>query len=127
MKENIKLLKALADDTRFKIIKSLLDREKCVCEIVPYVKKTQPTVSFHLSNLEDAGVLESRREGKKIFYKIKDKRVYDVFKAISFPDKQYGKNLVKKKGVLKIAKKGLDEKLNAKFEIKSAVEAKNEN
>ena len=82
MKENIKLLKALADDTRFKIVKYLLDGEKCVCEIFPYVKKTQSTVSFHLGNLEDAGVLESRREGKKIFYKIKDKMVCDVFKAL---------------------------------------------
>jgi DNA-binding transcriptional ArsR family regulator len=32
--------------------------------------------------LEDVGVLESRREGKKIFYKIKDKRVCDIFKAL---------------------------------------------
>jgi ArsR family transcriptional regulator len=82
MGKDIKLLKALADETRFKIIEFLLDGEKCVCEIFPYVKRTQSTVSIHLGNLEDAGVLESRREGKKIFYKIKDKRVCDVFKAL---------------------------------------------
>ena len=82
MEENIKLLKALADDTRFKIIEYLLESEKCVCEIFPYVKRTQSTVSIHLGNLEDAGVLESRREGKKIFYKIKDKRVCDIIKAL---------------------------------------------
>jgi len=85
MKENIELLKALADDTRFKIIEYLLGGEKCVCEIFPYVKRTQSTVSTHLGNLEDAGVLESRREGKKIFYKIKDKRVCDIFKALGNP------------------------------------------
>jgi ArsR family transcriptional regulator len=82
MDNKLKLLKALADETRFKIVGFLLDGEKCVCEIFPYVNRTQSTVSIHLGNLEDAGVLESRREGKKIFYKIKDKRVCDVFKAL---------------------------------------------
>ena len=85
MKEHIELLKALADDTRFKIIEYLLGGEKCVCEIFPYVKRTQSTVSTHLGNLEDAEVLESRREGKRIFYKIKDKRVCDIFKALGNP------------------------------------------
>jgi len=82
MNNNLNLLKALADETRLKIIEFLLEGEKCVCEIFPYVKRTQSTVSIHLGNLEDAGILESRREGKKIFYKIKDKRVCDVFKAL---------------------------------------------
>ena len=82
MKEHIEFLKALADETRFKIVEYLLEGERCVCEIFPYVKRTQSTVSIHLGNLEDAGVLESRREGKKIFYKIKDKRVCDVLKAL---------------------------------------------
>lgn len=82
MKENIELLKALADDTRFKIVEYLLKGERCVCEIFPYVKRTQSTVSIHLGNLENIGVLKSRREGKKIFYDIKDKRVYNVFKSL---------------------------------------------
>ena len=82
MKESLELLKALADETRFKIVGYLLEGEKCVCNIFPYVKRTQSTVSIHLGNLEDAGILESRREGKKIFYKIKDKRVCAVFKAL---------------------------------------------
>ena len=82
MKERIELLKAMSDNTRFKILEFLLKEEKCVCEIFPHVKRTQSTVSIHLNNLEEAGVLESRREGKKIFYKIKDKRVCDVLKAL---------------------------------------------
>ena len=82
MRESIKLLKAMSDETRFKILEFLLGGEKCVCKIFPHVQRTQSTVSIHLGNLEDAGVLESRRESKKIFYKIKDKRVYDIFKAL---------------------------------------------
>jgi len=80
--KKLTLLKSLADETRLKIVTFLIDGERCVCEIFPYVKKTQSTVSIHLGNLEDAGVLESRRNGKKIFYKIKDIRVCDIFKAL---------------------------------------------
>lgn len=82
MKEKLKILKALSDGTRLKIVKFLLDGEKCVCEIFPYVKRTQSTVSIHLGKLESWGILKSRRDGKKIFYSIKDCRVYDIFKAL---------------------------------------------
>lgn len=82
MKQKIELLKAMADETRFIILDFLLSGEKCVCEIFPHVKRTQSTVSIHLNNLEDAGILESRREGKKIYYKIKNLMVVDIFKAL---------------------------------------------
>lgn len=82
MREEIKVLKSLSDGTRFKIVEFLLDGEKCVCQIFPYVKRTQSTVSIQLGKLEDWGILKSRREGKKIFYSISDMRVYDVFKAL---------------------------------------------
>jgi len=81
-KERIKILKALSDETRLKIVEFLLDGEKCVCEIFPHVKRTQSTVSIQLGKLEDAGILKSKREGKKIFYSISDLRVVDVFKAL---------------------------------------------
>jgi len=82
MKESLKILKALSDRTRLNIVEFLLDGEKCVCEIFPYVKRTQSTVSIQLGKLEDAGILKSRRDGKKIFYSISDMRVVDVFKAL---------------------------------------------
>ncbi len=79
--KSITILKALADETRLKILELLLNREKCVCEIFPKVKRTQSTVSSQLRKLEKAGLIRSRREGKKIFYKIKDNRVKKIFKA----------------------------------------------
>jgi ArsR family transcriptional regulator len=81
-KETIKILKALGDETRLKIIKYLLNGEKCVCEIFPYVKRTQSTVSIQLKVLEKAGILSSRREGKKVYYKIKDKRINKILRII---------------------------------------------
>lgn len=83
-KEALQILKALSDETRLKIVEFLLGGEKCVCEIFPYVKRTQSTVSIQLGKLESLGVLESKRMGKKIFYRIKNRRVCDVFKALGY-------------------------------------------
>jgi ArsR family transcriptional regulator len=83
-KETIKILKALGDETRLKIIKYLLNGEKCVCEIFPHIKRTQSTTSIQLSVLEKAGIVESKRKGKKVFYKIKDYRICNVFKALGY-------------------------------------------
>ncbi len=83
----LELFKAISDRTRFKIIKFLLDgREKCVCDIIPYTNRKQSTVSIHLSNLDDAGILESRKDGRKVFYRICDKRVFGIFKALGYPE-----------------------------------------
>jgi DNA-binding transcriptional ArsR family regulator len=81
MKETLDLLKALSDGTRLKIVEFLLDGEKCVCEIFPHVKRTQSTVSIQLSTLEKAGIVESRRDGKRIYYRIKDTRVRGILIA----------------------------------------------
>lgn len=83
-KKPITILKALADETRLKILELLLDGERCVCEIFPKVERTQSTVSTQLAKLEKAGLIESRREGKKIFYRIKDPVVCDIFKALGY-------------------------------------------
>lgn len=82
MNETLRILKALSDETRLKIVEFLLDGEKCVCEIMPYVNRTASTVSLQLTKLENAGIVESRRDGKRIYYKIINHSVCDVFKAL---------------------------------------------
>ena len=84
MKKELQILKALADETRLNIVEFLLEGEKCVCEIFPHVKRTQSTTSIQLDVLRKAGILDSRKEGKKVYYFISDKRVYEVFKALGF-------------------------------------------
>ncbi|EHQ36328.1 transcriptional regulator, ArsR family [Methanoplanus limicola DSM 2279] len=78
----IKLLKALADETRIKIVQCLMDGERCACAIVPAVGKAQPTVSRHLRILEEAGVLESRRAGVNIWYKIRSKQTIQIMEIL---------------------------------------------
>jgi ArsR family transcriptional regulator len=84
MEKMLRILKALSDETRLRIIELLLDGEKCVCEIFPKVGRTQSTVSIQLGKLEDWKILTSRREGKKIFYRIKDVSICNVFKALGY-------------------------------------------
>lgn len=83
MKQKIKLLKALADETRIRIIQCLLDEEKCACSVVPSVNRAQPTVSQHLRILEEAGILESRRVGVNIWYKMKSKETKEIMRILN--------------------------------------------
>lgn len=96
--KRLKILKMLADETRFRILELLLNGEACVCEIFPKVKKTQSTVSIHLGKLERAGLIESRREGKKVFYKIKDATVCNIFRALECKKRLLEKGCYGKQG-----------------------------
>lgn len=87
MKKHLMLFKALSDETRYKIIEPLLDKERCVCEIYPYVKRTQPTVSVQLAKLESWGIIKSRRDGKKVYYNITNRAVYDLFNVLGIRKK----------------------------------------
>lgn len=83
MDDSLKIFKALSDETRLKIVRFLLEQEKCVCEIVPHVKRTQSTVSIQLAKLETMGILSSRREGKSVFYKLKNKKVREILHCLN--------------------------------------------
>ena len=69
------IFKALGDKTRYRIVVALLDGELCACELPKIVNRAQPTVSLQLKCLSKAGVVSSRRDGKKIIFKIADPRV----------------------------------------------------
>ncbi len=84
MKEMLKIFKALSDETRLKIVESLLDGEKCVCEIVPLTKRSQPTVSIQLAKLENLGIVKSRREGRSVYYRLADPKVRKILSKADF-------------------------------------------
>lgn len=65
-----RFFKALADETRLRILKLLEVREMCVCEVMVALDLTQPTASHHLGLLENAGFVKGRKEGKWVFYRI---------------------------------------------------------
>ncbi len=70
MKKLASIYKALGDETRLEIINMLCGKELCVCDIIDACDKSQPAISHHLKILKQAGLLEDRRDGKWIFYRI---------------------------------------------------------
>ncbi|MDD4112787.1 MAG: metalloregulator ArsR/SmtB family transcription factor, partial [Herbinix sp.] len=74
-KEYIPIFKALADDTRLKIVEMLSCGEMCACDILESFQITQPTLSYHMKVLTDSGLVKSRKEGNWIRYSNNEKMV----------------------------------------------------
>ncbi|WP_243313446.1 ArsR/SmtB family transcription factor [Fundidesulfovibrio agrisoli] len=70
MKPFLRLMKALSDANRVKIVKMLKRRPMCVCELQTALGVAQPTVSNHLKVLEDAGLVESAKAGQWVNYSL---------------------------------------------------------
>ncbi len=67
--------KAIADDTRQKIMSACCCFEVSVGDLAVKLQVTQPTVSHHLAILREAGLVESREEGKQTFYTLNQERI----------------------------------------------------
>lgn len=65
-----RLYKALGDETRLRIVALLSQGELCVCHVEAALDVPQPTASRHLAVLRNAGVVEARREGTWIYYRL---------------------------------------------------------
>ncbi len=67
-----KFFSGLSDSTRLSILEVLKDEEKTVSEIVEATKQSQSNISNHLKCLDECGLVKNRREGKNIYYSLKD-------------------------------------------------------
>ena len=74
MKEFIRVMKAVSDPTRVKILKILEKRMMCVCELQTALGTAQSTTSKHLKILEDAGLVDSFKDGLWVNYTLADGR-----------------------------------------------------
>ena len=72
MRNFIKVMKALRDPNRVKIVKMLQHGELCVCEIQKVLRVSQPAVSKHLKILQEAGFLNSRKDRLWVCYRLDD-------------------------------------------------------
>ena len=75
MKNEAGIFKALADETRLRILLLLLDGELCVCEIIAALELPQSTVSRHLAYLKKTGWVSDRKQGVWMYYCLNDKNV----------------------------------------------------
>ena len=72
MKDFIKVMKALSDPNRVRIVKMLQHKVMCVCEIQEALRIAQSSVSKHLKILEEAGIVDYKKEGLWINYYLTD-------------------------------------------------------
>jgi len=70
MRDLVKAMKALSDETRLRILKVLLERECCVCEVMQALDISQSRASRNLGILQDVGFLKARRDGAWIVYSL---------------------------------------------------------
>lgn len=75
--------KALADPTRQRIMRLLCCRELCVGDLVAEMGNvSQPTVSHHLQILKAAGLAGTRREGKHVYYTLRQEAIADCCQVV---------------------------------------------
>jgi len=68
-------LAALGNEHRLRMVELLRQGERCVCEIAPEFEIDQSVVSRHLAVLEQTGIVISRRDGRRVLYRLADRRV----------------------------------------------------
>ena len=71
MEKDVRTLKALADENRLRLLLLLGQRELFVCQLMAVLGISQPLVSRGLALLDREGLLESRRSGKQVFYRLR--------------------------------------------------------
>lgn len=76
------VLKAMADPTRLKILHCIHNGERCVSDILEVVGGSQANVSKHLSVLKRAGLVDCRRSGLNVYYRIIDEGVFTICRNV---------------------------------------------
>lgn len=76
------IFRVMSAPMRLKIISCLCNGEKNVSELVAEINTTQPNMSQHLNTLYQAGVLDKRRDGVQIYYRIINDRVVTLCRAV---------------------------------------------
>jgi DNA-binding transcriptional ArsR family regulator len=93
MREFMNITKALADENRIRTLLALRQGELCVCQITELFGLAPSTISKHLSILFQAGLVESRKDGRWIYYKLPGKGApVEVREAIDWVEKALDDN-----------------------------------
>ena len=82
MQDLIKAMKALSDETRLRILRVLLEKECCVCEVMQALDISQSRASRNLSALYDAGFLKLRKDGLWSLYSIDREGMKEYFSDV---------------------------------------------
>jgi ArsR family transcriptional regulator, arsenate/arsenite/antimonite-responsive transcriptional repressor len=82
MQNFINIMSALSDPNRLRLLMSLSKRELCVCNLVEFIGLADSTVSKHMSILRQAGLVDARKKGRWVYYRIADNTTSPVAKRV---------------------------------------------
>jgi ArsR family transcriptional regulator len=99
-----RLFKALADETRLRIVALLSHGELCVCHIEEALELSQPNVSRHLAILRAAGIVEDRREGSWVHYRLSSQPNADCERQLRELVRGFGKRDVLRRDVERLVR-----------------------
>lgn len=99
-----RLFKALADETRLRIVALLSHGELCVCHLEEALGLAQPNVSRHVGILRMAGVVEHRREGSWVYYRLVPQEDPDCQQQLETLMRSFGKRSVLRKDLERLVK-----------------------
>ncbi|MCB0324442.1 MAG: winged helix-turn-helix transcriptional regulator [Bdellovibrionales bacterium] len=77
MRNLLAITKALADESRLRALALLEGRELCLCQVIAVLGLSPSTVSKHMSILQQAGLVESRKEGRWAYFRLADEGASD--------------------------------------------------
>jgi ArsR family transcriptional regulator len=85
---DIKVIKALSDETRMAILESIIDEDccenkACACEFIKKFDITQPTISHHVKILVEAKLINFHKDGKYTYYTINQERIDELIRFLS--------------------------------------------
>jgi len=83
MKQLARFIKILGDSSRLSIIRAIGSDARSVSEIIKKTGLSQTLVSFHLRNLRDSGIVETRREGPFIYYNLSDPNLLALLEQLA--------------------------------------------
>ena len=79
-----RVFKALSDPTRLRILRAISQmNELCECNIVPSFGLSQPTISYHLKVLREAGLVSSERRGQWVYHSVNQKAVLGAVRDLT--------------------------------------------
>src|SRR5690606_11250269 len=78
VKKAARMFAALSDENRLRLLDALRRGELCVCRLVALLGLSTSTVSKHLSILRDAGLLDSRKSGRWVYYRLADQTDFPI-------------------------------------------------
>jgi DNA-binding transcriptional ArsR family regulator len=93
MLDFLNITKALAEENRLRILLALDGRELCVCQIIEFLELAPSTVSKHMSVLRQARLVDGRKDGRWMYYRLADERApTEVKEALAWVKKSISRN-----------------------------------